>query len=83
MCLKIDLNVKVFVIYEMSLYWFGLKDVFVYNVDEELYVYEGKLYGVINFGLYGNYYVLRGYVVILGESIGIGKLDGCFIIGDE
>ena len=33
---------KVPVIYEMSPYRAGLKDVPVYNVDEELYAYEGN-----------------------------------------
>ena len=39
---KTDSNVKVPVIYEMSPYRAGLKDVPVYNVDEELYAYEGN-----------------------------------------
>ena len=80
---KTDPNVKVPVIYEMSPYRSGLKDVPVYNVDEELYAYEGKPYGAINLGSYGNYYVPRGYAVILGESIGTGKSDGCPTTGDE
>ena len=42
---KTDPNVKVPVIYEMSPYRSGLKDVPVYNVDEELYAYGGKPYG--------------------------------------
>ena len=74
---------KVPVIYEMSPYRAGLKDVPVYNVDEELYAYEGKPYGAVNLGSYGNYYVPRGYAVILGESIGTGKSDGCPTTGDE
>ena len=80
---KTDPNVKVPVIYEMSPYRAGLKDVPVYNVDEELYAYEGKPYGAVNLGSYGNYYVPRGYAVILGESIGTGKSDGCPTTGDE
>ena len=80
---KTDSNVKVPVIYEMSPYRAGLKDVPVYNVDEELYAYEGKPYGAVNLGSYGNYYVPRGYAVILGESIGTGKSDGCPTTGDE
>ncbi|EMI9089524.1 Xaa-Pro dipeptidyl-peptidase [Bacillus wiedmannii] len=80
---KTDSNVKVPVIYEMSPYRSGLKDVPVYNVDEELYAYEGKPYGAVNLGSYGNYYVPRGYAVILGESIGTGKSDGCPTTGDE
>lgn len=80
---KTDSNVKVPVIYEMSPYRAGLKDVPVYNVDEELYAYEGKPYGAVNLGSYGNYYVPRGYAVILGESIGTGKSDGCSTTGDE
>ncbi|MGE7873443.1 Xaa-Pro dipeptidyl-peptidase [Bacillus paramycoides] len=80
---KTDPNVKVPVIYEMSPYRAGLKDVPVYNVDEELYAYEGKPYAAVNLGSYGNYYVPRGYAVILGESIGTGKSDGCPTTGDE
>ncbi|WP_368907404.1 Xaa-Pro dipeptidyl-peptidase [Bacillus wiedmannii] len=80
---KTESNVKVPVIYEMSPYRSGLKDVPVYNVDEELYAYEGKPYGAVNLGSYGNYYVPRGYAVILGESIGTGKSDGCPTTGDE
>ncbi|HDV4607662.1 TPA: Xaa-Pro dipeptidyl-peptidase [Bacillus anthracis] len=80
---KTDSNVKVPVIYEMSPYRAGLKDVPVYNVDEELYAYEGKPYGAVNLGSYGNYYVPRGYAVILGESIGTGKSEGCPTTGDE
>ncbi|MGG0730481.1 Xaa-Pro dipeptidyl-peptidase [Bacillus paramycoides] len=80
---KTDPNVKVPVIYEMSPYRAGLKDVPVYNVDEELYAYEGKPYAAVNLGSYGNYYIPRGYAVILGESIGTGKSDGCPTTGDE
>ncbi|MED0963675.1 Xaa-Pro dipeptidyl-peptidase [Bacillus paramycoides] len=80
---KTDPNVKIPVIYEMSPYRAGLKDVPVYNVDEELYAYEGKPYAAVNLGSYGNYYVPRGYAVILGESIGTGKSDGCPTTGDE
>lgn len=81
---KTELDVKVPVIYEMSPYRSGINDVPVYNVDEELHPTGGKPYaGPANLGSYGNYYVPRGYAVILGESIGTGKSDGCPTTGDE
>lgn len=81
---KTEPGVKVPVIYEMSPYRSGINNVPVYNVDEELHPTEGKPYaGPANLGSYGNYYVPRGYAVILGESIGTGKSDGCPTTGDE
>ncbi|KEK23093.1 Xaa-Pro dipeptidyl-peptidase [Bacillus gaemokensis] len=81
---KTEPGVKIPVIYEMSPYRAGLKDVPVYNVDEELHAIGGKPYAEpVNLGSYGNYYVPRGYAVILGESIGTGKSDGCPTTGDE
>ncbi|MDZ5609152.1 Xaa-Pro dipeptidyl-peptidase [Bacillus pseudomycoides] len=81
---KTEPGVKIPVIYEMSPYRSGIKDVPVYNVDEELHPTGGKPYaGPANLGSYGNYYVPRGYAVILGESIGTGKSDGCPTTGDE
>ncbi|MEY8348056.1 Xaa-Pro dipeptidyl-peptidase [Bacillus cereus] len=81
---KTEPGVKIPVIYEMSPYRSGIKDVPVYNVDEELYPVGGKPYAdPVNLGSYGNYYVPRGYAVILGESIGTGKSDGCPTTGDE
>ncbi|KFM99439.1 Xaa-Pro dipeptidyl-peptidase [Bacillus clarus] len=80
---KTNPGVKVPVIYEMSPYRAGLKDVPVYNVDEELHAVERKPYAAVNLGSYGNYYVPRGYAVILGESIGTGKSEGCPTTGDE
>ncbi|MDM5188920.1 Xaa-Pro dipeptidyl-peptidase [Bacillus sp. DX4.1] len=81
---KTEPGVKVPVIYEMSPYRAGLKDVPVYNVDEELHAVGGKPFAEpVNLGSYGNYYVPRGYAVILGESIGTGKSDGCPTTGDE
>ncbi|MDM5155213.1 Xaa-Pro dipeptidyl-peptidase [Bacillus sp. DX1.1] len=81
---KTEPGVKVPVIYEMSPYRAGLKNVPVYNVDEELHAVGGKPFAEpVNLGSYGNYYVPRGYAVILGESIGTGKSDGCPTTGDE
>ncbi|MEI4804562.1 Xaa-Pro dipeptidyl-peptidase, partial [Bacillus sp. FJAT-51639] len=81
---KTEAGVKVPVIYEMSPYRSGINNVPAYNVDEELYPTEGKPYAEpANLGSYGNYYVPRGYAVILGESIGTGNSGGCPTTGDQ
>ncbi|WP_459502969.1 Xaa-Pro dipeptidyl-peptidase [Bacillus sp. C1] len=81
---KTEPGVKVPVIYEMSPYRSGIMNVPVHNVDEELHPTGGKPYaGSTDLGPYGNYYVPRGYAVILGESIGTGNSDGCPTTGDE
>ena len=88
---KTEPGIKVPVIYEISPYRSGLLNVPVYNVDVELTPVSdsgGKPYGgakgePANLGSYGNYYVPRGYAVILAESIGTGKSDGCPTTGDE
>nr|WP_169802764.1 Xaa-Pro dipeptidyl-peptidase [Neobacillus soli] len=92
---KTEPGVKVPVIYEISPYRSGILDVPVYNVDVELTPVPelngqkgGKPYAVANaqpanLGSIGNYYVPRGYGVILAESIGTGKSDGCPTTGDE
>ncbi|WP_425457683.1 Xaa-Pro dipeptidyl-peptidase [Bacillus massilioanorexius] len=88
-------DVKVPVIYEMSPYRSGLLNPPVYNVDVDLIpvsrpgnrVAMNKAYAIAegqaaNLGSLGNYYVPRGYGVILGESIGTGASDGCPTTGD-
>lgn len=92
---KTDSDVKVPVIYQMSPYRSGLKSVPYHDVDVELTpatnqrkVPVGKPFSLTkgqtaNLGYLGNYYVPRGYAVILGESIGTGKSDGCPTVGDR
>ena len=94
---KTEPGVKVPVIYEMSPYRSGILNVPVYNVDVELNPVEhpgkgngrgGKPFALAkgqpaNLGSLGNYYVPRGYGVILAESIGTGKSNGCPTTGDE
>jgi len=94
---KTEPGVKVPVIYEMSPYRSGILDVPVFNVDVDLIPvsHPGKGNGrggkpfalaegqAANLGSLGNYYVPRGYGVILAESIGTGKSDGCPTTGDE
>nr|WP_245799400.1 Xaa-Pro dipeptidyl-peptidase [Virgibacillus siamensis] len=92
---KTDPGIKVPVIYQMSPYRSGLKSVPYHDVDVELTpaakqkkvpiglpfsLMKGK---TANLGYLGNYYVPRGYAVILGESIGTGKSDGCPTVGDR
>lgn len=94
---KTDPGIKVPVIYEMSPYRSGILDVPVFNVDVDLIPVKhpgngngrgGKPFALAegqaaNLGSLGNYYVPRGYGVILAESIGTGKSDGCATTGDE
>ena len=92
---KTEPGVKVPVIYEMSPYRSGILNVPVYDVDVELNPVKhpgngrgGKPFALANgqaanLGSLGNYYVPRGYGVILAESIGTGKSDGCPTTGDE
>ncbi|WP_455660327.1 Xaa-Pro dipeptidyl-peptidase [Pradoshia sp.] len=94
---KTEPGVKVPVIYEMSPYRSGILNVPVYNVDVELNPVKhpgngngrgGKPFALANgqaanLGSLGNYYVPRGYAVILAESIGTGKSEGCPTTGDE
>lgn len=83
-------GIKVPVIYEISPYRSGLNPINFYDVDRELNPIPhpgnkngGKPYSnPANLGSYGNYYVPRGYAVILAESIGSGKSDGCPTTGD-
>nr|WP_241840557.1 Xaa-Pro dipeptidyl-peptidase [Fictibacillus sp. S7] len=89
-------GLKVPVIYEMSPYRAGLKDVPVYDVNTELYAVpkkggnghrEGKPApeaSAANLpGYYDDYFVPRGYGVVLAESIGTGLSEGCPTTGDE
>lgn len=82
-------DVEVPVIYEMSPYRSGINPINFHDVDVDLTPVEA-LAGVPfaneattqNFGRLGNYYVPRGYGVILGESIGTGLSTGCPTTGD-
>ncbi|EIT84732.1 x-prolyl-dipeptidyl aminopeptidase [Fictibacillus macauensis ZFHKF-1] len=90
-------GLKVPVIYEMSPYNAGIKDVPVYDVNTELTAVPTKnsntrvskvgskaLRSASKFpGYYDDYFVPRGYGVVLAESIGTGQSDGCPTTGDE
>ena len=78
-------GIKVPVIYEMSPYRAGGNPLNFHDVDVDLYpVGGGKPFAAAaNLGSLGNYYVPRGYAVILGYSIGTGGSDGCPTTGDE
>jgi len=94
---KTEQGIKVPVIYEMSPYRSGILDVPVFNVDVDLIPVKhpgngngrgGKPFALAegqaaNLGSLGNYYVPRGYGVILAESIGTGKSEGCPTTGDD
>ncbi len=94
---KTEPGIKVPVIYEMSPYRSGILDVPVFNVDVDLIPVKhpgngngrgGKPFALAegqaaNLGSLGNYYVPRGYGVILAESIGTGKSEGCPTTGDD
>ncbi len=84
-------GIKIPVIYEMSPYRAGINSINFHDVDIDLtpvgknhqaipYAYETQRQ---NLGRLGNYYVPRGYGVILGESIGSGDATGCPTTGDE
>lgn len=76
-----DPGIKVPVIYEMSPYRAGGNPVDFHNVDMDLVPIDGKP-SAANLGSLGDYYVPRGYAVILGYSIGSGASDGCPTVGD-
>ncbi|WP_372508862.1 Xaa-Pro dipeptidyl-peptidase [Pseudalkalibacillus decolorationis] len=92
---KTEPGVKVPVIYEMSPYRSGLNPIDFHDVNVPLTPVEhpgnnrgGEPFAVTNgagpnFGRFANYYIPRGYAVILGESIGTGKSEGCATTGDE
>ncbi len=84
-------GLKVPVIYEMSPYRSGILNVPVYDVDVELNAvpkkgrqghHEGKPAANLS-GYYDDYFVPRGYAVVLAESIGTGLSDGCPTTGDS
>lgn len=74
-------GIKVPVIYEMSPYRAGGNPLSFHDVDVDLVPVGGKPLAA-NLGSLGNYYVPRGYAVILGYSIGSGGSDGCPTVGD-
>ncbi|SES31500.1 Xaa-Pro dipeptidyl-peptidase [Salipaludibacillus aurantiacus] len=89
-------GVKVPVIYEMSPYRAGLRPLHFFDVDVDLQPvpHPGNGYGRGNAGgkpftsgqvtgQLANYYVPRGYAVILGEGIGSGRSTGCATSGDK
>lgn len=91
-------GVKVPVIFEMSPYRGGSNPINYYNIHHELYAVgqddnlvelfatgERAEAGVLaaNLGSYGNYYIPRGYAVILGYSLGAGGSTGCPTTGGE
>lgn len=86
-----DQGLKVPVIYEMSPYRSGIRNVPVYDVDVELHSVpkkgnkpSEKGSPLANLpGYYDDYFVPRGYAVVLAESIGTGLSDGCPTTGDE
>ncbi|PYZ94868.1 Xaa-Pro dipeptidyl-peptidase [Salipaludibacillus keqinensis] len=88
-------GVEVPVIYEMSPYRAGLRTLNFFDVDVELepVPHPGNGYGRGNgggkpftsgqvSGALANYYVPRGYAVVLGEGIGSGRSTGCATSGD-
>ena len=84
-------GLKVPVIYEMSPYRSGILNVPVYDVDVELNAVpkkgrpghkKGKPAANLP-GYYDDYFVPRGYAVVLAESIGTGLSNGCPTTGDK
>lgn len=81
-------GLKVPVIYEMSPYRAGLNPVEFHDVDVELRPIigsedtDGKPYAADLPGYYDDYFLPRGYAVILAESIGSGMSTGCPTTGD-
>lgn len=89
------LGIKVPVIFEHSPYRYNLGDAANHNVDFSVLPQEGiqpfstrAAGGAASVdaadlpGSLDNYWVPRGYAVVLGESIGTGFSDGCPTIGD-
>ncbi|WP_405099633.1 Xaa-Pro dipeptidyl-peptidase [Oceanobacillus sp. FSL H7-0719] len=80
-------GLKVPVIYEMSPYRAGLNPIDFHDVDVELNPihpdsYDGKPFAGDLSGYYDDYFLPRGYAVILAESIGSGMSNGCPTTGD-
>jgi X-Pro dipeptidyl-peptidase len=91
-------DIQVPVIFEMSPYRGGSNAIEYYDIEHELYaVGEHHIFsdqfdkgerideGTIDaqLGSYGDYYIPRGYAVILGYSIGAGGSTGCPTTGGE
>ncbi|MGN1400021.1 MAG: Xaa-Pro dipeptidyl-peptidase [Bacillus sp. (in: firmicutes)] len=84
-------GMKVPVIYEMSPYRSGILNVPVYDVDAELEAvpkkgkkgHNGGKPAANLSGYYDDYFVPRGYAVVLAESIGTGMSGGCPTTGDK
>src|SRR5262245_28558046 len=90
-------GIKVPVIFEQSPYRYNLGDAPNHNVDYSVLPQEGIQPNAARAadgtpmgarpladlpGSLDNYWVPRGYAVVLGESIGTGFSDGCPTIGD-
>ncbi|MBB6450144.1 X-Pro dipeptidyl-peptidase [Geomicrobium halophilum] len=89
---KTEPGVQVPVIFEMSPYRAGLNPINFHDVDVDLTPVDDLVTAGVplveemqtnDLGRLGNYYVPRGYGVILGESIGSGRSYGCPTTGDE
>lgn len=82
-------GLKVPVIYEMSPYRAGLNPIDFHDVDVELNPTilgdntNGKPFAADLPGYYDDYFLPRGYAVVLAESIGSGMSNGCPTTGDE
>ncbi|GEN47078.1 Xaa-Pro dipeptidyl-peptidase [Alkalibacillus haloalkaliphilus] len=89
-----DEDIKIPTILEVSPYRAGLRPLNFFDVDHDLTpvphngnghgrTYDGKpMSSPQNLGNLGNFYVPRGYAVILAESIGSGSSTGCATTGD-
>ncbi|WP_371320213.1 Xaa-Pro dipeptidyl-peptidase [Chengkuizengella axinellae] len=86
-------GIKVPVIYEITPYRYGLNSLSFYDVDVALNPVDrngkvnGKPYSAlaeVDFpGPYENYFVPRGYAIVVAESIGTALSNGCPTVGDE
>ncbi|MFC0299236.1 Xaa-Pro dipeptidyl-peptidase [Virgibacillus soli] len=84
-------GLKVPVIYEISPYRAGLNPIDFHDVDVELTPTPinpndstgGKPFAADLPGYYDDYFLPRGYAVILAESIGSGMSNGCPTTGDS
>lgn len=72
-------GLEVPVIYNMSSYNGGLDYPDYHNVDKELY--EGIPYNLPNY--YEDYFVSRGYAVVIADGLGAAGSTGCPKVGDE
>ncbi|NBI28200.1 Xaa-Pro dipeptidyl-peptidase [Chengkuizengella marina] len=85
-----DDGLKVPVIYEITPYMYGLNPLTFHDVNVELNAVDengkakGKPFSSSDFpGLYDDYFVPHGYAVVIAESIGTVRSDGCPSIGDK